>query len=119
MALLVEQTRAAGTEVHATLPRPGVTVPDGVALTAYRIVQEALTNVRKHAGPSATATVTVAVTDEVAVTVEDDGRGASSPGDSRGLGLVGMRERVVVHDGTLEAGPRPGGGFRVSARIPL
>ena len=119
VALLVEQTREAGTDVHATLPGPGVTVPDGVALTAYRIVQEALTNVRKHAGPGATATVTVAVTDDVAVTVDDDGRGASSPSDSRGLGLVGMRERVVVHDGTLEAGPRTGGGFRVSARIPL
>jgi signal transduction histidine kinase len=51
--------------------------------------------------------------------VEDDGRGASSPDDGRGLGLVGMRERVAVHDGTLEVGPRPGGGFRVSARIPL
>ena len=59
------------------------------------------------------------MTDDVAVIVEDDGRGASSPSDSRGLGLVGMSERVVVHDGTFEAGPRPGGGFRVSARIPL
>ncbi len=83
------------------------------------MVQESLTNVRKHAGPGATASVTMRIADDLEVSVEDDGRGASSPDDGRGLGLVGMRERVAVHDGTLDAGPRPGGGFRVSARIPL
>jgi len=119
IAVLVEQTRASGTEVTATLPPPDVTVPDGAALTAYRVVQEALTNVRKHAGPGATASVRMRIADDLEVSVEDDGRGASSPDDGRGLGLVGMRERVAVHDGSLDAGPRPGGGFRVSARIPL
>ncbi len=119
ISLLVEQTRAAGTEVRATLPDSDHSVPDGVALTAYRIVQESLSNIRKHAGPGAAVTVTVRVDDDLAVLVEDDGRGASSADDGRGLGLVGMRERVAVHDGSLEAGPRTGGGFRVSARIPL
>jgi signal transduction histidine kinase len=93
-------------------------VSPGVALTAYRVVQESLTNVRKHAGPDARARVSVLVTDDVRITVEDDGRGAAAPDDDRGHGLRGMRERVAVHDGELEAGPRPGGGFRVTARIP-
>ena len=79
---------------------PTTPVPDGVALTAYRIVQESLSNVRKHAGPGAAVAVTVRVDDDLAVLVEDDGRGASTADDGRGLGLVGMRERVAVHDGT-------------------
>ncbi|UMG93936.1 ATP-binding protein [Nocardioides sp. TF02-7] len=101
-------------------------MPDGPGLTAYRVVQEALTNVRKHAGPGATAEVRLHLVDGMAegsgglvVTVADDGRGASASYDGRGLGLAGMRERVLAHDGTLEAGPRPGGGFGVCARIPL
>ncbi len=109
----------AGDRVDATLPDPAAPVPDGVALTAYRVVQEALTNVRRHAGPDATVRVEVAVDDAVSVLVEDDGRGAAATPDGTGLGLVGMRERVVVHGGTLEAGPRPGGGWRVAARLPL
>lgn len=108
-----------GDDVTATLPDPSTPVPDGVALTAYRVVQEALTNVRRHAGPDARSAVEVAVDDAVTVLVEDDGRGAASADDGQGLGLVGMRERVAVHGGTLEAGPRPGGGWRVRARIPL
>jgi signal transduction histidine kinase len=116
---LVEQARTGGTDIRADLPPPGASVPDGVALTAYRIVQESLNNVRKHAGPGADVTVSVQVADDLAVRVEDDGRGASSPDDGRGLGLVGMRERVAVHDGSLDARPRAGGGFVVSARIPL
>jgi signal transduction histidine kinase len=98
------------------LDRP---VSDGVALTAYRVVQEALSNVRKHAGPDATTHVRVIVADDVEILVEDDGRGASAPDDGQGLGLLGMRERVVAHDGEVEAGPRPSGGYRVRARIPL
>ncbi len=116
---LVEEARLAGTPVEADLPDPVPDVPDGVGLAAYRIVQEALTNVRKHAGPTATAHVRVGVGDEVAVDVHDDGRGAAATGDGRGLGLVGMRERAAVHGGTVEAGPAPGGGFGVSARLPL
>jgi signal transduction histidine kinase len=108
-----------GDAVTATLPDPATPVADNVALTAYRVVQEALTNVRRHAGPEARTTVEVAVTDAVTVLVEDDGRGAAAGGDGRGLGLAGMRERVAVHGGTVEAGPREGGGWRVAARIPL
>lgn len=111
-----------GGRVHLDLPDPLPVVPDGIALTAYRIVQESLTNVRKHAGPSALATVTVrARPDVLEVEVCDDGDGAASlarPPRSEGLGLVGMRERVEVHDGSLVTGPAPGGGWRVRARIP-
>lgn len=98
------------------LDRP---VPDGSALTAYRVVQEALSNVRKHAGPTAATRVRVCVDEAIEVVVEDDGRGASALDDGQGLGLLGMRERVLAHDGELDAGPRPSGGFRVRARIPL
>lgn len=119
LAGLLDEARAAGTTVTAELPGPEVSVPDGVALTAYRIVQEALTNVRKHAGP---ATVHVLVRPDAGalrVEVRDDGRGAAAPDDGRGLGLTGMRERVAAHGGTVAAGPAAGGGFAVCARIPL
>ncbi|MDN4161397.1 sensor histidine kinase [Nocardioides abyssi] len=122
---LVAEARTAGVTVDADLPDPAEVgdVPDGVALTAYRVVQEALTNVRKHAGPDVVVRVAVAVarqgrTRVVELRVEDDGRGAAAADDGHGLGLLGMRERVSVHGGTVEAGPRPGGGFAVSARIP-
>jgi signal transduction histidine kinase len=116
---LVDEARAAGTRVTADLPPHTPGVPDGVGLAAYRIVQEALTNVRKHAGPDARVDVRVAVDRAVTIDVRDDGRGAAARADGRGLGLVGMRERAAVHGGTLEAGPAPGGGFAVSARLPL
>ncbi|MFB9311456.1 sensor histidine kinase [Nocardioides plantarum] len=109
-------------ETHGTVERDlqGLDreVPTAVALTTYRVVQEALTNVRKHAGPHARTHVAVAVTDRVAIDVVDDGRGAASP-PSGGHGLTGMRERLDVHGGTLTVGPRTGGGFTVSATIPL
>ena len=107
-----------GDDIEATLPDPATPVSDGVALTAYRIVQEALTNVRKHAGPAVRVRVVVAVDDEVTVLVEDDGRGAAVNDSGHGLGLVGMQERVTAHGGTLETGPRSGGGWRVAARLP-
>jgi signal transduction histidine kinase len=98
-------------------------VPGVVALTTYRVVQEALTNVRKHAGPDAGATVDVEVgAAEVVVRVRDRGRGAAATPsglDGAGHGLVGMRERVSALGGEVSAGPAPGGGFVVSARIPL
>ncbi|HWJ12081.1 MAG TPA: sensor histidine kinase [Nocardioides sp.] len=116
---LLAEVRAAGTPLAWDLADPSPAVSDGVALTVYRIVQEALSNVRKHAGPGASATVSVRTEGpEVLVEVRDDGRGAGAYDDGRGLGLTGMRERVAAHDGTLTVGPTPGGGFAVCARIP-
>jgi signal transduction histidine kinase len=118
LAALVEQTRRAGLPVELHVegdPRP---VPLGADLSAYRIVQEALTNARKHAG-DARATVTIRYRDrELEVEVADDGRGSGN-GDGGGHGLVGMRERVALFGGELDAGPQTGGGFRVRARLPL
>ena len=91
-------------------------------LTAYRIVQEALTNTRKHGGPNAGASVRLVYFDDgLGLLVEDDGKGAphelyeEGGADGHGHGLIGMRERVGMVGGTLDAGPRPGGGFRISA----
>ncbi|MFP1628614.1 sensor histidine kinase [Streptomyces sp. 5K101] len=123
---LVEQVRGAGLTVDFRIegtPRP---LPSGVELTAYRIVQEALTNTRKHGGPEAGASVRLVYFDDgLGLLVEDDGRGSSHElyedggADGRGHGLIGMRERVGMVGGTLDAGPRPGGGFRISALLPL
>lgn len=115
---LVSSARSAGLEVRHGVygePRP---VPDGVALSAYRVVQEALTNVVKHAG-ARSAEVRVRYLDSaLEVEVTDDGRGAADrPGG--GFGLVGMRERVAVHGGELEAGPRRDVGYRVRASLPV
>ena len=98
-------------------------VPAGVELSAYRIVQESLTNALKHAGPQASATVRVKrARTAVTVVIEDDGRGVISdvpkPEGSGGHGLAGMRERVLALGGSIEFGPRPGGGFRVRAVLP-
>jgi signal transduction histidine kinase len=90
----------------------------GADLSAYRIVQEALTNVRKHAG-DASATVTVRSGPEALELVVDNDGAGSQNGGGGGHGLVGMRERVALFGGELQAGPQPGGGFRVRARLPL
>ncbi|MFI2641305.1 sensor histidine kinase [Streptomyces sp. NPDC018610] len=123
---LVEQCRGSGLPVDFRVegtPRP---LPSGVELTAYRIVQEALTNTRKHGGPNAGASVRLVYFDDgLGLLVEDDGKGAphelyeEGGADGRGHGLIGMRERVGMVGGTLDAGPRPGGGFRISALLPL
>jgi signal transduction histidine kinase len=120
--LLAEVGRA-GLAVRLRVEGTPLQLPAGVDLSAYRIVQEALTNVVKHAGP-AHAQVVVGYRDQdVTVEVIDDGRGAvTSVSDGRvgtGHGLIGMRERVQVFGGDLQTGPRPGGGFRVAARLPL
>jgi signal transduction histidine kinase len=117
---LVANAEAAGLAVRTRVegtPRP---LPAGVDLAAYRIVQEALTNVTRHAGP-ASATVLVGYGDgELRVQVDDDGRGAAAPpAQGGGNGIRGMRERAAALGGELDAGPRPGGGFRVAARLPL
>jgi signal transduction histidine kinase len=109
-------------ELEVDGARPGV--PPGVDLSAYRIVQESLTNVLKHAGPARDrirAKVSVRYGDhDVVVEVVDDGRGAAGAEPARtGHGIAGMRERAAVFGGELVAGPRPGGGFRVAARLPF
>ena len=117
---LVDEAAAAGTDVTARIDDPLPHVSEGVGLAVYRFVQEGLTNVRKHAGPGVHAEVRVGVVNGALVAeVLDDGRGAAAAQGSAGLGLLGMRERIGVHDGQVTAGPRPGGGWVVSARIPL
>jgi signal transduction histidine kinase len=121
---LLDEFRAAGLAVTLTVEGTRSEVPEGIDLSAYRIVQEALTNCLKHASGVTRATVLVRH-DPVSITVEvcDDGVGASPPSgrseDGIGRGLIGMRERVALYGGDLVAGPRPGGGFEVRARFPL
>lgn len=120
---LVEQVRSSGLTVDLEVSgTPGI-VPPGVDLSAYRIVQEALTNVLKHAGPRARARVQVVYTpDDVDVAVSDDGRLPANAGQgtrrAEGHGLINIRERVAVVGGTVTSGPGPDGGFVVRAHLP-
>ncbi|MFD6564027.1 sensor histidine kinase [Micromonospora profundi] len=119
---LLARFRDAGLRVRDTVTGEAPTLPPGLELTVYRVVQEALTNALKHAGVGADVEVTLAYTDDaVVVRVVDDGQGRPvvSPALSGGHGLLGMRERVTVYDGTLTAGPRPTGGWQLEARLPL
>jgi signal transduction histidine kinase len=120
---LLAEVAKAGLAVRLRVEGTPAPLPAGVDLSAYRIVQEALTNVVKHAGP-ARAQVVVGYRDQdVRVEVTDDGQGTvASVSDGRagtGHGLIGMRERVQVFGGDLDVGPCPDGGFRVAARLPL
>jgi signal transduction histidine kinase len=115
---LVEQAREAGLPVELRIEGDPKQLPTGVDLTAYRLVQEGLTNALKHA-QAQRAEVVVRYSDgHVELTVSDDGPGGGD-GDKGGHGLVGMRERVSVYGGELEAGPRPEGGYRLHARLPV
>lgn len=119
---LVDQMRASG--MNASLVRMGTErrLPPGMGLAVYRICQESLTNILKHAGPSPTVTVLVQwLPAALVLEVSDDGRGASAAADSDGAGqgLLGMRERAAMFGGTVSSGPRPGGGFRVRAQLPV
>ncbi len=127
---LVAQMREAGLEVATDVDRPDLTadnLPPAVALSAYRIVQEALTNTLKHAGRGASAEVGVTRhAGAVEVVITDDGRGGTASGaagvataTTSGHGLVGMRERVALVGGELRAGRRSGGGYEVRAWLPL
>jgi len=116
---LVEQVKDAGLEVTCSIEQLPEHLPPGIDLTAYRIVQEALTNTMKHGGPGAIAAVEILVDeDALAVRVSDNGRGAAAETNEAGLGIVGMRERVTIYGGDFKASPTPGGGFTVHARIP-
>jgi len=117
---LVEQVRAAGLPVTYRVSPAARTLPDGLQLALYRIVQEALTNTLKHAGPSATAEVELMATErDVRVHVADTGQRSEPAASNGGSGLRGMRERAAVYSGVVQAGPRPEGGWRVVAELPL
>ncbi|HZN71612.1 MAG TPA: histidine kinase [Micromonosporaceae bacterium] len=117
---LVERVRATGLPVDLKETGQRTELPTGLALSAYRVVQEALTNALKHAGSGATVEITVHYGhDSIEVTVADTGPGAGGPPDERrGNGLRGMRERVAMLGGTLHAADREAGGFQVTARLP-
>lgn len=121
---LVDKVRRAGLPVEVACADRLTPLPAAVDLAAYRVIQEALTNVQKHAGPGAKAEVSVVrVGGTAEVTVLDNGTGraedAGTAADGGGHGLLGMRERVTALGGTLTAGPRYGGGFRVHAILPV
>jgi signal transduction histidine kinase len=115
---LVADLAAAGLEVTVHVDGARGDVPPGVDLTAFRIVQDALTNVLKHAGPSRACVTLGYEPGALRLEISDDGRGLDGRQPESGHGLIGMRERVAVYAGTLDAGPTPGGGFRVLARLP-
>ncbi|MFJ9457755.1 sensor histidine kinase [Kitasatospora sp. NPDC101447] len=134
---LVAESRLAGLPTDLDVHGPRRPLPPTVGLTVFRIVQEGLTNARKYAGPARASVLLTYGADRVTVEVRDDGgrgggRGGGLDGDTAqpgrdtaaggsrgGYGLIGMRERVALHGGTLEAGPRPAGGFAVVAELPL
>jgi signal transduction histidine kinase len=116
---LVRDVQAAGLDVDVERRGAGTELPPGVDLTAYRIVQEALTNVLKHAGPSRASVVIGYEPGALSLEIVDDGRGVNGRSGPGGHGLLGMRERVAVYGGSFEAGPRAGGGFRVAVRLPF
>ncbi|MGW6175409.1 sensor histidine kinase [Arthrobacter sp. NPDC055138] len=119
---LVDTVRRSGLEVQLQyFGQPRRLMPTGAELTAYRVVQEGLTNVLKHAGPGASAEVRLAWSVRgLELQINDDGRGAAADPATAGSqqGLTGMAERLALYDGTVEAAPRTGGGFSVRAFIP-
>ncbi|WP_238013345.1 sensor histidine kinase [Dactylosporangium sp. AC04546] len=116
---LVEQIREAGLPAVLRVEGDPEPMDPGVSLTVYRIVQEALTNALKHAGAASVEVRLVFSRTDVVVEICDTGRGPQLGTAAIGHGLLGMRERVMLYGGTLRTGPRPGGGYRVHARIPL
>jgi len=117
---LIHQASKAGLRVELRIHGHPPTLPVGVELAAYRIIQEALTNTLKHAGP-VRVTVTLDFTPHALVlaVVDDGGNRACRPVEGAGHGMIGMRERVALYDGDLRAGPRPFSGYEVRARLPL
>ena len=118
LSRLVEQAREAGLPVELRIQGEAIQLPAGVDLTAYRLVQEGLTNVVKHAQATQAEVLVNYGDGYLEVTVQDDGQGLGN-GDGGGHGLVGMHERVSVYGGELDAGPQTGGGYRLRAKLPL
>ena len=119
VSALVERVSAAGlpVELHSSLPPGGL--PPGLDLAVYRVVQEGLTNVLRHAGGAPAVVRISGRLEQLVITVSDDGSGTSGGGAERGRGLLGLRERVALYGGAVDAGPRLGGGWRLRATIPL
>ena len=113
---LAAPLRAAGLEVTVRSEGAAASLPAGVDLSAYRIVQEALTNTLKHAGPAHAWVAVRYAGEDVEIEVANDGK-TNGESDGGGHGLVGMRERAAVYGGAIDAGPRPGGGWRVHTRL--
>ncbi|MGW0885268.1 sensor histidine kinase [Streptomyces sp. NPDC002671] len=116
---LAAATAGAGVRVDVRCSGEQRPVPADIELSAYRIVQEAVTNVVRHAGTGRCRVVIDYGDEELSVEIVDDGRGATGNGSAHGFGIIGMRERVSLLGGRLSAGPRPEGGFRVAALLPL
>jgi len=118
---LVDGARRAGLETTLSVTGTPIPLPAAVDLTAYRIVQESLTNAIRHAGPAQAAVSLCYGDDELRIDVADTGRGklASVVSEGAGHGLAGMRERAAAVGGSVETGPSPRGGYRVAARLPL
>ncbi len=115
-----EMVTKAGPRITLEMPEELPPVPDSLGLTAFRVVQESVTNFLKHAGPTARATATITCEPEaIDIRVTDDGVGVQASTEGRGAGVRGMRERVAAMGGTFKAGPRTGGGYEVRARLPL
>ena len=115
---LVAQVREAGMPVELTVEGDPCPLPRGIDLSAYRIVQEALTNALKHAGPASARVAIRYGAGALEIEISDDGHGAEEPAPAGGHGLIGMRERVALFGGDLAAGRRSGGGYAVRARLP-
>jgi signal transduction histidine kinase len=116
---LIQQLREAGLRVELRVEGEPVRLPPGIDLSAYRIVQEALTNTLKHAGPAEAEVIVRYHHSTLELEILDNGTGAPARVNGSGHGLVGMRERVALYGGSLEAGARNGHGFGVRARLPL
>jgi signal transduction histidine kinase len=119
---LVDQARTDTLAVDLVIEGEPVELPQGADLTAYRIAQEGLTNALRHAHPTHVVVRVSYQPDALVVEVEDDGHGvpaSTADGHTPGHGLVGVRERVALYDGTVELSPRSGGGTRLRARLPM
>ena len=119
LSALVSELRSAGLAVDLAVIGEATPLPPAVDLSAYRIVQEATTNVLKHAHARHVEIRVRYSRDLLGLEILDDGAGKNGTSSTSGHGIIGMRERVALFGGALSAGPRPGGGFAVVARLPV